>query len=134
MPRTSTSFGPGNTAALQHGVYSQQVAAGALAEQAEAVAALDEQRREIETDLGGSAGLSRIRRDLVKRYLETQLIADYLGDNLRRLGPLTGKGKARAATTAYLQVLDRQVRLAQLIGLERTAKPVPSLREVLNAG
>lgn len=127
----STRFTPGNTASLQHGGRSRRVALGAMPEQAEALAALAEQRKEIEDDLGGSATLSRIQRDIVTRYLEASLVANYLGQNLQQLGPLTGKGRTRAAMTAYLQVLDRQMRLGAMLGLERVAKPGQTLEGYL---
>lgn len=46
-------------------------------------------------------------------------------------GPITAKGKARALYTAYLGALDRETKLAQVLGLERKAKPIKSLQEVL---
>jgi hypothetical protein len=39
----------------------------------------------------------------------------------------------RAATTAYLQVLDRFVRVAGRVGLERKARKIPSLEDVMDA-
>src|SRR5262249_12797692 len=39
-------------------------------------------------------------------------------------GPITGKGKTRALYRAYLEALDREVKLAQVIGLTRRPRPV----------
>ena len=38
-------------------------------------------------------------------------------------GPITTKGRQRALYTAYLGALDRETKLAQVLGLERKAKP-----------
>jgi hypothetical protein len=46
--------------------------------------------------------------------------------------PLTNKGKTRAMFAAYLQLLDRETKLAQALGLTRKARKVQSLSEVLN--
>ena len=43
------------------------------------------------------------------------------GDNP---GPITGKGKTKALYLAYVQALDRETKLAQIIGLERRGKRV----------
>ena len=61
----------------------------------------------------------------------TLAILRHLGENLMAEGALTAKGRRRAATSAYLAVLDRFLRLAQVVGLERRQKRVPSLSEVM---
>jgi hypothetical protein len=102
-----------------HGARSLHVRLALLAE---CRSALAERRNGILADLGGPDGLSIIRTDLVERYLETSLLAEWLGGNLLAEGALTAKGKARAAATLYLQVLDRVSRLASTLGLDRRAK------------
>jgi hypothetical protein len=89
-------------------------------------AALAESRQAIFADLGGAENVGRLKADLVERYLETSLIAQWLGGNLLVDGVLTTKGRARAAASFYLQVLDRISRLTAALGLERRAKAVPS--------
>jgi len=111
------SFLVGNQAAVTHGMYARQVV-----EEPQAVAVLQEQRSAIVSDLG--ADVSRIKGDLVQRYVEASLIADHLFNNVQQHGVLTGKGRTRAAVATYLQVLDRVVRLGQLLGLERRQKRV----------
>ena len=101
---TNGTFAPGNQSSWKHGAYSQQTQ-HALVEHPEAAAALRAHRHEIETDLGGDA--SRLKRDLVRRCVETAALADHLGWHLTTRGALTGKGHARAALSVYLQVLDR---------------------------
>ena len=71
---------------------------------------------------GGTNGVVSVRGTAV----ELDNVATWLSDNLQRHGALTGKGRQRAALTAYLGIVDRQVRLAQLLGLERKQKPVVS--------
>jgi hypothetical protein len=130
--RANGTFAPGNAQALRHGLYSRQVREALLPEQAEARAAIAEQRRAIEEDLGGAESLSAITRDLIGRYVELRLIADFLAHQLAAVGPLTGKGRTRSALVAWLGVVDRQQKLAIALGLERKAKRVPSLAEVLD--
>ena len=75
------------------------------------------------TDLGGIAGLSVSAAALVAELARLQLVTESLGADVLRHGVLTGRGRTRAAVSIYLQVLDRQQKLAQLLGLERRAKP-----------
>ena len=63
-------------------------------------------------DLGGEGNLTQLQQDLISRYVETDAVADYLAGTLVTAGALTPRGRSRAALTAYLQVLDRQHRLA----------------------
>ena len=112
-------FALGNGAAVTHGGRSVQVRLALLAE---ARAALTDRRNGIIGDLGGPSELGTIRRDLVERYLETSLLAEWLGGNLIAEGALTSKGRTRAAATLYLQVVDRVYRLASTLGLERRAR------------
>jgi hypothetical protein len=67
----------------------------------------------------------------VTRFLQTSVVADFLGSNIVKHGVLTTKGKTRAAVTTYLQVVDRLTRLALALGLERQAKQVPSIEDFL---
>ena len=125
-------FAPGNTAALRHGAFSQQVAAGGLAEQAEAVAAATERRAEIVRDLGEE--LSALAVGQVDAYVRLEIVSDFLWSNLVDQGVLTGKGRQRAALSAWLQVVDRQHRLAVALGLERRAKRAPQIEDYLREG
>jgi hypothetical protein len=129
--RANGTFAPGNATALRHGLYSRQMREALLPEQAEARAAIAEQRRAIEDDLGGNEALSALTRDLIGRYVELRLVADFLGHQLATVGPLTGKGRQRAALTAYLAVIDRLNRLALSLGLERKAKRVDTIADIV---
>ena len=123
-------FVSGNQAAYQHGARSRAVLQG-LTHGAEASRELIAHRREIEADLGD--GTSRVKRDLVARYVECCAMANFLGHDVAARGVLTARGRSRAALNAYLSVLDRQHRLAVAIGLERHQQPVSLLAE-LTAG
>lgn len=117
---------------LRHGLRSRLLQAGALPSQAEAVAALAARQAEIEADLGGADALSRVHRDAIRDLLRLELVGDFLFERLTSEGPLTGKGRTRAALNAYLLVVDRITRLRHMVGLERRQKPVPTLREYLD--
>lgn len=117
----------------KHGGRSRVVAAALMPEQAAGLALLPATIAAIESDLGGSESLSVIKRGLVTEMARLQLIVGYLGDNVGRLGPLTGKGRTRAALTAYLQAFDRLQRLAATLGLERVTKPLGTLEDVQRA-
>ena len=119
---------PANFGALKTGLHTRRTI-----ETADALAALAEQRQEIERDRGGSDALARVYRDLVGRYVETSALADTLGQQLVSMGIVTSKGRPRSILNAYLQVLDRQHRLALTLGLQRVARPVPTLAEYLAA-
>jgi hypothetical protein len=71
-------------------------------------------------------------RGLVDAYAEVRLFRTTMFLRLVELdGPITPKGKARALYRAYLEALDRETKLAQVLGLTRRAKPVTPLAEVL---
>ena len=120
-----------NRGGLKHGGRSIRVKGALLREQAETLARLADRRYAIEQDLGGADALSEISRDLLARYVETSVVAEFLAGVLVGSGPLTPRGRTRSALSAYLQVIDRQHRLAGGLGLERRAKRVPSLAEVM---
>lgn len=88
---------------------------------------LEPERAAIIADLGGAENVSNLKARLVDRYLETSLIAEWLGGNLLVDGVLTTKGKTRAAATLYLQVVDRVHRLSMALGLERRARDISQL-------
>ena len=109
--------------ALEHGGRSLHVRLALIAEHR---ATLASERAAILADLGGAENVGTLKAGLIDRYQETALVASWLGGNLLVDGVLTGKGKARAAATLYLQVLDRLLRLSQALGLDRQQRAVPS--------
>ena len=114
--------GPGNTLNLRAGLRS-----ALLLEQPDIALWHCEQVEAISADLGGASELSALQRASVREVARLEVILAALGNELLNGGVLTGIGAMRAATTAYLQVLDRFVRVAGRVGLERKARKIPSL-------
>jgi hypothetical protein len=119
--------------ALKHGRASILLGQGRLPSQAEALAAIADRQHEIEQDLGGGENLSRIHRDTVRDLLRLELIGDFLFERLLAGGVMTGKGRTRAATVTYLQVIDRVNRLRQMVGLARVPRHVDPLEAIRRA-
>lgn len=70
-------------------------------------------------------------RGLIEAYAEVRLFRTAMFHRLTEMGgPITTKGKSRALYTAYMSAVDREMKLAQLLGLERKAKPVNPLDAV----
>lgn len=120
----SGRFVPGTLAAMTTGARS-----GAL------WAALAPAKREllekVKADLGSEGAETAL--GLYDAYTEARLLRTSMFERLVDLGgPVTSKGAARALYTAYLSALDREIKLAQAIGLERKARKVPSVSELLS--
>jgi hypothetical protein len=115
-------FAAGNTAALVHGGRSRQASA--------LQAPLREEiRRQVMQDLGDDeVALPTTLLRLVDRFAETSLLCDsYIQWLEEQGGPIGTRGRQRAAVGGYLAALDRQMKLAQMIGLERRAKDINTL-------
>lgn len=130
---TRGRFTPGNLAAMTHGGRSMQVAAGVLPSQADAMAVLGEREAAILADLGGVDVISTIKRGAVTRHCRWELIEDYCWRDIATKGISTTKGHTRATVSLLLQVQDRLHRSAQLLGLDRQARPVPSVNDLLRS-
>lgn len=110
----------GNPGALKTGRYSRQLQDDARPWVTGVIA-------QVIADKGGPGALSELQSQVLEQGLApTLVILRFLGANLMAEGPLTGKGRQRAATTAYLQTLDRFMRLCQTVGLERASKHLPN--------
>jgi hypothetical protein len=119
---TKGRFTRGNTAALVHGARSKQASA-LQAPLREAIIS------QVITDLGGDTSVlpTTILR-LVDRFAETSLLCDaYMLFLQEQGGPIGTRGRQRAAVSGYLACLDRQMKLAQLIGLERRTKDISTM-------
>jgi hypothetical protein len=90
--------------------------------------ALTAARAELRGELGD---VGVVKGSLADAFVELAAVRDYLGGRLAAEGPLTGKGRTRALLTAYLSVVDRQVRLAQVLGVERRTRPVESAADII---
>ena len=111
----------GNRGAFKHGLQSKEVLRN-LTQTPDAHERLAAHRCEIVKDLG--ANVSRIKADLVGRYVEIDALCNFLADDLATRGALTVRGRTRAVLSAYLSLVDRQRRLATALGLERRQKTV----------
>ena len=111
--------------ALKSGTRSLAVQA-ALQPAVEAIAAA------VSADQGAAIdGLSVVHQRTVRAFSEVTTMRQTLFERMAG-EPVTNKGKARAMLDAYLKLLDRELRLAQLIGLERKARKVASVSELLS--
>jgi len=125
------------TSRPQRDPVTQQFVAGnvdagkSLEHSAQLWAALAPAKRElveqVKADRGVNGESATTFTGLVDAYAEVTLLRKSMFIRLADLGgPITTKGKARALYGAYLGALDREVKLAQVIGLERRPKPVAS--------
>lgn len=84
--------------------------------------------------MGGESELTALAKAAIREAARVEVILAALGDELLSTGPLTGKGKMRAASTLYLKTLDRFVRVVVLLdGLQRRQRPVDPLEAVRRA-
>lgn len=68
--------------------------------------------------------LSVIQTDLTRDYAKLDFLIESVTDNLERGGIFTPKGSARAAVSMLLSLLDRRLRLAITLGIERKTKQI----------
>jgi len=88
----------------------------------------------VRTDLAADDGTAETLLGLIDGYAEARLFRSSMFLRLvDQGGPITNKGKARALYRAYLDALDRETKLAQVLGLERKTKPVNPLDAVRSA-
>ncbi|MBM4194952.1 MAG: hypothetical protein FJ202_11310 [Gemmatimonadetes bacterium] len=86
----------------------------------------------VRTDLAADDGAAETLLGLIDGYAEARLFRTSMFIRLVDLGgPITTKGKARALYRAYLGALDREMKLAQTLGLERRSRQVNSPSEAL---
>jgi hypothetical protein len=123
---------PGHSIRLIHGRRSRKGQLTALVPDARTwQALLAEKEAAIFADLGGRDTLSTIALDTVRSFIEKSCIRDHLATRLMQEGPLSPQGRQRALFTAYLAVSDRVLKLATTLGLQRKAKPAPSIEDFL---
>jgi hypothetical protein len=114
-------FTPGHFRNLKHGLRSARLwSASPLRE------LVAEREAGILSDVGGDANVSRVERPLVREYARLDVLVEAAGERVIRDGLETTKGKARAAATLYLALLDKQLRVAGVLGLSRRARPATS--------
>jgi hypothetical protein len=118
---------PGGMLNLKHGLRSEK-----LIEVPDIAAWHREQVQAISADLGGEDELTTLQTASVREVARLEVILAAMGTELLDGGVLTGKGQMRSLTTVYLAVLDRFVKLSTVLGLERRARRVASLNEVMD--
>lgn len=86
-------------------------------------------RKDVLAHLG--PGASVLQRDLAGDYARADTLIKFMEKTLTRGGPLTGKGRARAALSMLEGLMDRRLRLALRLGLEAADEGGPGLEEVM---
>jgi hypothetical protein len=76
--------------------------------------------------------MGAIETGYVRRLTQLEGSLELLGEDLAARGVMTVRGRPRAAFTLFLRVLDTWDRYAQRLGIERRAKRVPTLSEVMH--
>ena len=99
----------------------------------EVAAAKRELTARVLADLGADDGAAaETLVGVADGYAEARILRHAMFLRLVELGgPVTTKGKARALFSSYLSALDRETRLAQVLGLERKAKAI-TLADAIN--
>jgi hypothetical protein len=123
-------------ASLELGIDPAMNAGKTLERSARFWAAVEPAKRDllalVRQDRGGVDDAPQTLLGLQDAYCETRLFRAAMFLRLVDAGgPITTKGKARALYRAYLEALDRETKLAQVLGLERKARKVQTVAEVL---
>ena len=119
---------PGNEAALRHGLRRRPESAlwELLGPAREELAA------RVRQDVLPGAEAAATLEGLADGYAEVRLLRESLFARMVQAGgPITAKGRMRPLLAAFLSCLDREQRLAGLLGLERRAKSLPDLATYL---
>ncbi len=82
----------------------------------------------IASDLGGD--LTTLQVDLVRDVARIDLLAESVAQHIEVKGLFTRGGKRRACVDLLLSLIDRRLKLATTLGIERRARRVPTLSEV----
>lgn len=137
---------PGNKAA--HPLYSNRWADGTQRLHADGIARkhpkmatdtadvqqrLREDRDAIIADRGGAENLSRILISASGELAFVLFALDQWKAHFIDKGLTTRRGRVRSAYASYLSTLDRYIRLAQMVGLDRRPRRVPSPAEWLDS-
>lgn len=121
---------PGNRAAFTHGLKSHRAQLALMKGQEHLREAFLEHRRELHEHVGGDAA-GVLKLDMADRYARLCVLEQTLEADIVEKGLFSKNGKPRQTVAMYLQIVDRLNKLAALIGVERVAKPVPSISEYL---
>jgi len=108
-------FLPGNAVALKHGAFRSL-------DRPEALAAIAGKREEIKQHLGGDPSL--LQSDLVTDYARVDTLIESVAANIEVGGIFTPKGSARAAVSLLMALMDRRLRLAMTLGIQRHERKI----------
>ena len=114
---------PSNRGAVKFGATSRQALTAPAA-----LATMADKRTQLYAHLGQP---SVIQADLVDDYATLDVLIDTVSDNIAQLGVFTAKGRARAGVSLLLQLLDRRVRYAGLLGLRSVKDVGPSAQDIM---
>jgi hypothetical protein len=123
---------PGNQLHRVHGAYSFRDR-GERTVPADFRTSADDMLAGIIADKGGAENLTTLKREYAQQVRNLRVMLDLIGNYLVRNGLTTPRGRVRTAVNKYLEVFDRFDKAAQRLGLERDARPVPTLNEFLEA-
>lgn len=85
----------------------------------------------IARDRGGRENLTTLQQRAIDHVVECDLLLQAWRNYFREQRPFSRQGRMRTGYTAYLSTLDRWMRLAQIVGMERREKDI-SLHDWLN--
>jgi hypothetical protein len=86
----------------------------------------------VRRDLAADEHAAQTLQGTADAYVETTLLRRSLFEHIARSGTaVTAKGRTRAALATYLQVLDRELKLARTLGLERRQRRRVNVAEEL---
>jgi hypothetical protein len=115
------------------------VAAGTtLARSAQFWRAVEDVKRElasrVSADLAADDQAPETLRGLIDAYAEARILRSAMFLRIADLdGPISAKGAARALFKTYLAALDRETKLAMVLGLQRRSKHVDPIEAVRQA-
>ena len=112
-----------------HGGRRMQLSGGSPLDEARRVAIRDH----VLEDIGGAAECSQVLYELVSDFAAACVLRDLCWRHIAAVGPMTSKGRRRAAVSLYLEASARAERLAARIGVDRKAAPVPTLAQYLES-
>lgn len=122
---------PGHTVSLKTGEFSTRVWRALLPGQEAQLAKLGDRRAQLIADQGGESECSQIRLDLIDNYNAVVTFLEWSRDRIIREGPFTSRGRTRATVSLYLSMLDRQIKLGSMLGLDRRAHGISNPFEYL---
>lgn len=108
-------FLPGNRAAVTHGIYVRQ-------ERPDIAAMVSERCERLAVHMGHE--ISEVEAPLLRQLARVQVLAEDAGRQLDRQGVRAGKGAVRALYSLYERLLDREMALSRMIGLQRRTRHV----------